>query len=127
MTGLPITLLLVDDEPANIDLLKGVLPADFRFKIAISGDKALKIAQKEPHPDLILLDVMMPGIDGYEVCRKLKSDPATAGIPVIFVSGHTDDAERNKGLALGAISFVSKPVDPETVNAAVRNALPRAE
>jgi CheY-like chemotaxis protein len=123
MTGLPITLLLVDDEPANIDLLKGVLPADFKFKIAISGDKALKIAQKEPHPDLILLDVMMPEIDGYEVCRQLKGDPATAGIPVIFVSGHTDDAERQKGLALGAVNFVSKPVDPEKVNAAVKSAL----
>jgi CheY-like chemotaxis protein len=123
MTGLPITLLLVDDEPVNIDLLKGVLPADFKFKIAISGDKALKIAQKEPHPDLILLDVMMPEIDGYEVCRQLKGDPATAGIPVIFVSGHTDDAERQKGLALGAVNFVSKPVDPEKVNAAVKSAL----
>jgi CheY-like chemotaxis protein len=123
MTGPPITLLLVDDEPANIDLLKGVLPADFKFKIAISGDKALKIAQKEPHPDLILLDVMMPGIDGYEVCRQLKGDPATAGIPVIFVSGHADDAERQKGLALGAVNFVSKPVDPEKVNAAVKSAL----
>ena len=122
MTGLPITLLLVDDEPANIDLLKGVLPADFKFKIAISGDKALKIAQKEPHPDLILLDVMMPEIDGYEVCRQLKGDPATAGIPVIFVSGHTDDAERQKGLALGAVNFVSKPVDPEKANAAVKSA-----
>jgi putative two-component system response regulator len=123
MTGQPITLLLVDDEPANIHLLKGVLHSDFKFKIATNGDKALRIAQTEPHPDLILLDVMMPGIDGYEVCRQLKSDPATAGIPVIFVSGHTVEAELQKGLALGAVNFVSKPIDPVKVNAAVQNAL----
>ncbi|MEW6164241.1 MAG: response regulator [Pseudomonadota bacterium] len=116
----PPTLLLVDDEPANIDLLKGVLPADCKFRVAINGEKALQIAQKTPVPDLVFLDVMMPGMDGYEVCRRLKADPATAGIPVVFLSGHTDETERQKGLALGAADFLSKPIDPERVNAALR-------
>ena len=121
--NLPPTLLLVDDEASNIDLLKGILPAEFKIKIAINGERALKTAQKEPHPDLILLDVMMPEMDGYEVCRRLKADAATAGIPIIFVSGHTSDAERAKGLALGALAFISKPIDPQQVNAAVKQAL----
>lgn len=110
-----IIILAVDDEPSNLDILRGVLPPEFRFKAAISGEKALKIAQKEPYPDLIFLDVMMPSMDGYEVCRQLKSDPVTAGIPVIFLSGHADDAERAKGLALGADDFISKPIIPEQV------------
>ncbi|MCF8199849.1 MAG: response regulator [Sulfuritalea sp.] len=121
MANDPTIVLIVDDEPANIDLLKGVLPGEYKFKVAISGEKALKIAQKEPHPDLVLLDVMMPEMDGYEVCRQLKADPATANIPVVFVSGHTDDAERQKGIAAGATDFISKPIDPEVVQAVVKS------
>lgn len=112
----PVTVLIVDDEPANIDLLKGVLPNDYKIKAAVSGEKALKIAQKEPYPDLIILDVMMPEMDGYEVCRQLKSTPDTAGIPVIFVSGHTNDIERQRGLSLGAYEFLSKPINPVEIN-----------
>ena len=123
MSDTPLTLLVVDDEPANIDLLKGVLPAEYRVKVAISGEKALKIAQKLPGPDIVILDVMMPEMDGYEVCRLLKSDALTAGIPVVFVSGHTDEAERQKGLALGAADFISKPIDPEIVRETVRRVL----
>lgn len=115
-----VTVLLVDDEPSNIDLLKGVLPPDCKVKVAISGEKALKIAQKEPYPDLIFLDVMMPEMDGYEVCRQLKADAVTAGIPVVFLSGHTDEAEKQKGLALGAADFLSKPIDPALVQAAMK-------
>lgn len=115
----PVTVLVVDDEPANIDLLKGILPPECKVKVAISGEKALKIAQKEPHPDLVFLDVMMPEMDGYEVCRQLKADPATAGIPVVFLSGHTDEAERQKGLALGAVEFLSKPIDPAQISACI--------
>jgi CheY-like chemotaxis protein len=122
----PVTVLLVDDEPSNIDLLKGLLPADYKVKVAISGEKALKIAQKEPYPHLILLDVMMPEMDGYEVCRQLKADTATAAIPVVFVSGHTDDAERAKGLALGAADFLSKPVDPDKVRTVLDRLLAKA-
>jgi CheY-like chemotaxis protein len=122
----PVTVLLVDDEPSNIDLLKGLLPADYKVKVAISGEKALKIAQKEHYPHLILLDVMMPEMDGYEVCRQLKADTATAAIPVVFVSGHTDDAERAKGLALGAANFLSKPVDPDKVRTVLDRLLAKA-
>lgn len=119
----PITVLVVDDEPSNIDLLKGVLPPECKVKVAINGEKALQIAQKAPCPDLIFVDVMMPGMDGYEVCRRLKADVATAGIPVVFLSAHTEETERQKGLALGAVDFLSKPVDPELVNAALHRAV----
>ena len=118
-----VTVLVVDDEPANIDLLKGVLPAEYRVKVAISGEKALKIAQKSPCPDIVVLDVMMPEMDGYEVCRRLKADVLTAGIPVVFVSGHTDETERQKGLALGAADFISKPIASENVRETVRRVL----
>lgn len=120
MCDTPLTVLVVDDEPSNIDLLKGVLPADCKVKAATSGEKALKIAQKPPYPDLILLDVMMPGMDGYEVCRQLKADAATANIRLVFVSGHCDAEERRKGLLLGAIDFVSKPIDPAVLHALVQ-------
>ena len=80
------TILVVDDTPANLSLLGEVLKADYRTKAAVSGEKALKIALSDTPPDLILLDVMMPGMDGYEVCRRLKANPATRDIPVIFVT-----------------------------------------
>jgi putative two-component system response regulator len=123
MNDLNMTILLVDDEPSNIDLLKGVLSPSYKIKAAIKGEVALKIAQKEPPPDLIVLDVMMPAMDGYEVCRQLKASPATANIPVIFVSGHTDPEEQQKGLACGATAFIAKPITPEQVIAAVQAAL----
>lgn len=110
-----MTVLMVDDEPSNLDLLKGVLSPTYKIKAAIKGEVALKIAQKDPPPDIILLDVMMPNMDGYEVCRQLKASAATARIPVVFVSGHTDEAERQKGLACGAAAFIAKPIDPQQV------------
>jgi len=106
------TVLVVDDEPANIDLMKGILPQGIKVKAAINGEKALKIAGGDSPPDVILLDVMMPAMDGYEVFRRLRADSATSGIPVVFVSGHDDETERQKAMALGAAGFVSKPVDP---------------
>ena len=123
MSEAPLTVLVVDDEPSNIDVLKGALSAAYTVKAAVSGEKALQVARKEPHPDLVLLDVMMPGVDGYEVCRRLKGDPATAGIPVVFVSGHSTEAERQEGLACGAADFISKPVEPEGVLATVRRVI----
>ena len=117
------TVLVVDDTPANIHILVNMLSADYKAKIAINGEVALKIAQKEPHPDLILLDVLMPGIDGYEVCRQLKANPATASIPVIFVTGTADDEEVAKGRALGADGFIMKPLDPEIVMGMVRRTI----
>ncbi|GAB6041860.1 response regulator [Endothiovibrio diazotrophicus] len=116
-------VLVVDDTPANIDLIKGILQGRYKVKAATSGEKALTVAARAPGPDLILLDVMMPEMDGYEVCRRLKADPATAAIPVLFVTGHLDPAERDAGLALGALDYLSKPVVPERLLAGVAAAL----
>ena len=106
-------ILVVDDTPANIDMVKGILGKRYKLKVATSGEKALKIALKEPGPDLILLDVMMPEMDGYETCEQLKANPQTAEIPVIFVTANVDSKVREKGVSLGAIDFISKPIDPE--------------
>ncbi|MBK1719081.1 response regulator [Thiocystis violacea] len=105
------TILIVDDTPANIDLIKSMLRETCKVKAATDGESALRIAAKAPGPDLILLDVMMPGMDGHETCRRLKSDPLTAAIPVLFVTAREDDAERARGLALGALGYVAKPID----------------
>lgn len=109
------TLLVVDDAPDNIQLLSGLLKATYKVKAATSGEKALMIANRAPVPDLVLLDVMMPGMDGYEVCRQLKAEGATRDIPVVFVSGHSSVEERQRGLDMGAAAYLSKPVDPEAL------------
>lgn len=108
------TVLVVDDTVENIDVLRSILGEKYKVKVALNGEKALKIARKKP-PDIILLDVMMPEMDGYEVCRRLKSDEVTKDIPVIFVTGHSDEEEKEKGLALGAVDYLTKPVEPENV------------
>ncbi len=108
------TVLVVDDTVENIDILNCILGKDFKVKVALNGEKALKIVQKKP-PDIILLDVMMPDMDGYEVCRLLKTDSATKEIPVVFVTAHQDEEERSKGLKLGAVDYLTKPVDPVIV------------
>jgi len=107
------TVLVVDDVSANIDILKDMLCSEFKVKAALKGEKALIIAQREPHPDLILLDVLMPEMDGYEVCRQLKADSQTADIPVIFVTGNDSQDEISKGLGLGAIGYLTKPVSAD--------------
>lgn len=109
-------VLAVDDEPMNLDLLKGILPADIKVRVATNGEKALEIARTEPQPDLIFLDVMMPGLNGYDVCRELKQAPETAAIPVVFLSAMTEDVEQEYGLALGAVAFLAKPVEPAKVH-----------
>ena len=119
----PKAVLVVDDIPANIHVIKGILQGATKIKGATSGEKALQIAAKVPPPDLILLDVMMPEMDGYEVCRRLKAEPSTANIPVLFVTAHADDEERAKGMALGAVAYVTKPVDPDTLLANVARCL----
>ena len=116
-------LMVVDDTPANIHVVKGIVGDRYKLKVATSGEKALIVVGKPPAPDVILLDVMMPEMDGYEVCRRLKADAATAGIPVLFVSGHTDDDEIERGLGLGAVGFLSKPLDPEALLTAIADAL----
>jgi putative two-component system response regulator len=113
------TLLIVDDTPENIDVLRGILSADYTVKIANSGHLALKIVAAQP-PDLILLDVMMPGMDGYEVCRQLKANEATRHIPVIFVTALGEAEDESLGFELGAADYIVKPVSPPIVRARVR-------
>ncbi|OQX32451.1 MAG: hypothetical protein B0D96_12930 [Candidatus Sedimenticola endophacoides] len=101
------TILVVDDVAENINILDGLLRDRYRIRAAINGQRALRIASGEPAPDLILLDIMMPEMDGYEVCRRLKSDPATADIPVIFVTAMNEAEDEYRGLALGAADYIT--------------------
>ena len=117
------TLLIVDDTPENIDVLRGILKQEYKIKVASNGEKALKIAQSEPAPDLILLDIMMPDMDGYEVCRCLKANYATAKIPVIFVTAKGETADESLGFDIGAVDYITKPVSPPLVIRRVRTQL----
>jgi putative two-component system response regulator len=116
-------VLVVDDTPDNIDVLSGVLKDEFRVKAAVNGERALKIAQTSPQPDMILLDVMMPGMDGYEVCQALKANPVTSRIPVIFVTAKNQQEDETRGLALGAVDYITKPISPAIVLARVHTHL----
>jgi putative two-component system response regulator len=107
------TILVVDDTPENIEILAGTLKSDYKIKVANNGKTALKIAQKMPMPDLILLDVMMPEMDGYEVCERLKSQPNTAQIPVIFVTAKISPEDEINGLQVGAVDYITKPINPK--------------
>mgnify|MGYP001821810001 CR=1 FL=1 len=116
-------ILVVDDNAANLDVMLQLLePLGYELAIATSGEKALRVADHF-RPDLVLLDVMMPGMDGYEVCRQLKAEPATRDIPVVFVTGHSSEAEREQGLAMGAAAYLSKPVDPAALYSTVEELL----
>jgi putative two-component system response regulator len=117
------TILVVDDTPGNIDVLGGVLRGAYKVKAALDGQRALAIAETAPRPDMILLDVMMPGMDGHEVCRRLKANPLTAGIPVIFVTAMSEEQDEEMGLSLGAVDYVTKPISPPIVLARVRTHL----
>ncbi|MEN9903511.1 MAG: hypothetical protein RLZZ555_76 [Pseudomonadota bacterium] len=119
----PATILVVDDTPANLSLMTGLLRDEYKVKAAIDGEKALRIAQALPPPDLVLLDIMMPGMDGYEVCRRLKADPATRDIPVIFLTAKSGVEDERMGLDLGAVDYITKPISPPIVMARVRNHL----
>jgi putative two-component system response regulator len=114
------SVLIVDDETVNVDIMVGLLNPHYRTLVATSGEQALKRAAGEPRPDLVLLDVMMPGLDGYEVCRRLKADPATRAIPVIFVTAMSEMGDEMKGFALGAVDYITKPISPPLVEARVR-------
>ncbi|HSM90816.1 MAG TPA: SpoIIE family protein phosphatase [Desulfobacterales bacterium] len=118
------SVLLVDDNPTNLQMLFQLLEKSVGCKLLVAknGETALTIARKT-QPDLILLDIMMPGIDGFEVCRRLKADPATAPIPVIFLSALDETADKVKGLQLGAVDYVSKPFQAEEVTARVNTHL----
>lgn len=115
-------LLLVDDEPANLQVLKQILQQDYRLLFARDGEKALSLALNEK-PDLILLDIMMPGITGLETCTRLKSNSVTAHIPVIFVTALADTRDEAEGFAVGCVDYITKPVSPPIVLARVKTQL----
>src|SRR6266571_2261270 len=116
-------ILIVDDIPANIDILSAILKGDYTVKAATNGLKALEISGSATPPDLILLDVMMPDMDGYEICRRLKENPLTRRIPVIFVTTRGEIEDETTGFACGAVDYLSKPVTPCIVRARVRTHL----
>ncbi|HWM30610.1 MAG TPA: adenylate/guanylate cyclase domain-containing protein [Methyloceanibacter sp.] len=116
-------VLIVDDTPTNVSVVSGVLKDLFKTKVATNGEKALAIAFAAEKPDLILLDVMMPGMDGYEVCRRLKADPKTRDIPVIFLTAKTDSIDEEKGFEVGAVDYIHKPFSSPIVLARVKTQL----
>ena len=116
-------LLVVDDAPANIQVAQSILKDEYKIRVATSGAKALELVKVEPVPDLVLLDVMMPEMDGYEVCIRLKAEESTRNIPVIFLTGKTESADETKGLEVGAVDYIRKPFSPAIVKARVRTHL----
>ena len=117
------TLLVVDDVPDNLDVMVELLGNDYQVKVASSGERALKILAQGKIPDLILLDVMMPEMDGFEVCRQIKADPKTNDVPVIFLTAMSDTTDVTKGFAVGAVDFVTKPADPPILRARIETQL----
>ncbi len=115
-------ILIVDDVPANIRVLQATLMADYDLSAVINGADALRIAMSDS-PDLILLDIMMPGMDGYEVCKRLKADPQTRDIPIIFITARSEEEEEAKGFELGAVDYVTKPFSPAIVRARIHTHL----
>ncbi len=117
------TILVVDDTPENLTLMSSLLKNEYKVKVANGGEKALQIAASDAPPNLILLDIMMPGMDGYEVCRRLKANPETMNIPVIFLTARSDMEDEKKGLELGAVDYIVKPISPAIVMARIKNHL----
>ena len=108
------TILIVDDTPTNIGIISSVLKDSFRTKVATNGEKALVLASAGDRPHLILLDITMPGMDGYEVCRRLKANPATREIPVIFLTAKTEADDEKQGFEVGAVDYIHKPFSAPT-------------
>ncbi|KAF0102564.1 MAG: response regulator containing a CheY-like receiver domain and an HD-GYP domain [bacterium] len=117
------TILAVDDSPENLNILSELLQPDYQVRAATTGEKALRIAQSPHPPDLILLDVMMPGMDGYQVFEKLRANPATGHIPVIFITAMNGTDAELRGLELGAVDYITKPIVAPVVLARIRNQL----
>lgn len=117
------TILIVDDIAENLDVLNGILSTNYRVRATINGEMALKIASSNNPPDLILMDIMMPGMDGYEVCRRLKSELKTKDIPVIFVTAKGEEEDESLGFKTGAVDYITKPVSPALVLARVNTHL----
>ena len=116
-------ILIVDDRTDNIEILASILGSEYRISFALYGNKALQIASSSEPPDLILLDIMMPGVNGYEVCRELKANPQTAKIPIIFVSAKDEEIDEAKGLGMGVVDYLTKPVRPLIVKERVKTHL----
>ncbi|MFM1842671.1 MAG: hypothetical protein RLZZ490_1408, partial [Cyanobacteriota bacterium] len=116
-------ILIVDDHPENLQILLYILKQDYAVIAATTGEKALELATKSPLPDLIVLDVMMPGLDGYEICRRLKDNGLTQGIPIIFVSALEEAEDETKGFELGAVDYITKPLSPPVVKARIKSHL----
>jgi serine phosphatase RsbU (regulator of sigma subunit) len=116
-------ILVVDDTPTNIQVLMETLKHDYRIVAAVNGERALQLAASDPPPDIILLDVMMPEMDGYEVCARLKADAKTRDIPIIFITAMSDARDETKGLELGAVDYITKPISPPVVLARVKSHL----
>ena len=116
-------ILVVDDTPDNLIMMSELLKDEYKVKVANNGEKALKISQSQTPPDLILLDIMMPVMDGYEICRQLKANPQTQHIPVIFLTAKTDATDETKGLEIGAIDYITKPINPAILMARVKTHL----
>jgi putative two-component system response regulator len=119
MTAAGKNILIVDDTPENITALSAILAGFGKIKAATSGEKALTICAADPKPDLVFLDVLMPEMDGWEVCRRLKADPATASIPVVYVTALASDADREKASSMGAAGFITKPLNPDVIKSLV--------
>ncbi|RTL51350.1 MAG: two-component system response regulator [Rhodocyclaceae bacterium] len=119
----PQTLLIVDDSPENLDVLGGLLLPHYRVRVATSGERALRIVESQSRPDLILLDVMMPGMDGYQVFQQLRANPATRDIPVIFVTAMDSSEAEMHGLEVGAVDYITKPIEPTVLLARVHTQL----
>ncbi len=117
------TILIVDDEPVNLSVLNGILSESYKVRAANSGERALKVAVTDPRPDLILLDIMMPEMDGYSVLAKLKRDPLTRDIPVIFFTAMEADENEEDGFVLGAVDYITKPIRPGILLARVKTQL----
>lgn len=116
-------LLIIDDDPMDIDILRSILESDYRLTIAIDGKTGLKRAHATPPPDLILLDVMMPEMDGFELCERLKDDPELSEIPVIFVTAKDKPTDETKGFNMGAVDYIAKPFNTPVVLARVKTHL----
>jgi len=121
------SVLVVDDTPDNLTVLTGILESDYHVHVATSGARALKRMQSDPLPDIVLLDIMMPEMDGFEVLRRMRADARTREIPVIFVTAMTDAADEQAGLELGAVDYLTKPVRPAVVLARVKNHIALSE
>ena len=116
----PAKILIIDDDPVSIELIANLFRGHYEVLFALDGEKALALAARAA-PDLILLDIMLPDMDGFAICSRLKADPLTMAIPVLFITGRDDSAAETRGLELGAMDYITKPINPLVLKIRVRN------